>query len=125
MNIALWIVAGLLALMFAAAGLMKLTRARSELSAKDGMGWVEDYSDAAVKAIGALEAVAAIGLVLPALLDIAPVLTAWAATGLLLMMAGAAIVHLRRGETRFVAVNLVLLCLAAFVAWGRFGSYSF
>jgi uncharacterized membrane protein YphA (DoxX/SURF4 family) len=125
MNIALWTVSGLLSFLFAAAGLVKLARPKPSLASRDGMGWVEDYHAAAVKAIGALEVAAAAGLVLPALLVIAPVLTAWAAAGLAVVMAGAAAVHLRRGEARFVVVNAVLLCLAAFVAWGRFGPHSF
>ncbi|ROO63145.1 DoxX-like protein [Micromonospora sp. Llam0] len=125
MNIALWAVAGLLSFLFAAAGLVKLARPKPALGTQNGMGWVKDHHAATVKAIGAFEVAAATGLVLPALLGIAPVLTAWAAAGLALLMAGAIAVHLRRGETRFIVVNAVLLCLAAFVAWGRFGPHSF
>jgi hypothetical protein len=40
-------------------------------------------------------------------------------------MAGAALTHLRRKEPPAIAINLVLLVLAAVVAWGRFGPYSF
>lgn len=125
MNTALWTAAVVLAVLFAVAGLMKIARPGPALAAKEGMGWVEDFPGPLVKTIGALEAAGAIGLVLPALLDIAPFLTAWAAAGLALLMAGAAIVHLRRGEARFVAVNLLLLSLAVFVAWGRLGPNSF
>jgi hypothetical protein len=35
-----------------------------------------------------------------------------------LLMAGAVVTHLRRGEMQPVAVNLVFLGLSAFVAWG-------
>jgi hypothetical protein len=58
-------------------------------------------------------------------LDIAPVLVPLAALGLVLTMIGAAIVHGRRGETPAIAVNAVLLILAAVVVWGRFGPYAF
>ncbi|MFD0531968.1 DoxX family protein [Kitasatospora arboriphila] len=66
-----------------------------------------------------------LGLVLPAALGVAPVLTAWAALGLALTMVGAAVVHARRKEYPGIAVNLVLLVLTATVAWGRFGPQAF
>jgi len=56
---------------------------------------------------------------------IAPILTPLAAVGLLLIMIGAIVTHLRRGEARTIVVNVVLLLLAAVVAWGRFGPYAF
>lgn len=78
-----------------------------------------------VKLIGALEILAAIGLILPAVLDIVPVLVPLAALGLVLMMVGAVVVHVRRKEVPAMAPSVVLLVLAAIVAWGRFGPYSF
>lgn len=123
MNIALWIIQVILALVFLAAGVTKLTRPRLALAGV--MGWVEDFNDAQVKGIGTLEVLAAIGLVLPPLLHIAPFLTALAATGVVLLMVGAAITHLRRGEIPMVAGNLILLVLAAVVAVARFGPYPF
>lgn len=122
MNIALWIAAGLLAVAFLAAGLSKLVQPKEKLAERTP--YVEDFSAGAVKAIGALEVAGAIGLILPAITKIAPVLVPLAATGLALMMVGAIVVHLRRGE-KSIAVNIVLLALAVFVAWGRFGAYAF
>ncbi|AGL18323.1 DoxX family protein [Actinoplanes sp. N902-109] len=124
MNVVLWIVAALLAVAFLGAGSMKLLRSREQLKSS-GMGWVDDFSPAAVKAIGALEVLGAIGLVLPALLDIAPILVPLAATGLALAMIGAVVVHARRHEMNTAAPSVVLLVLSVFVAWGRFGPYSF
>ncbi|MFG1706532.1 DoxX family protein [Nonomuraea sp. M3C6] len=124
MNLALWIIAGLLALLFLGAGLMKLSQPKAKLAAS-GMAWTEDFSAGAVKGIGGLELLAAIGLILPAALNIAPVLTPLAATGLVLVMIGAAITHARRKESQPIIANVVLLALAAVVAWGRFGPYSF
>lgn len=124
MNILLWVVAGLLALAFLAAGGMKLAQPKEKL-AESGLGWVESFSAGAVKAIGAAEVLAALGLVLPAVTGIAPVLVPLAAVGLVLLMIGAAVTHARRGETQMIVVNVVLLLLAAFVAWGRFGTYAF
>ncbi|HEX9353566.1 MAG TPA: DoxX family protein [Streptosporangiaceae bacterium] len=84
MNIALWVIAGLLAVAFLASGAMKLTRPKEKLAAS-GMGWAEDFSAGTVKAIGTLEVLAAVGLILPAALDIAPVLVPLAAVGLVLL----------------------------------------
>jgi uncharacterized membrane protein YphA (DoxX/SURF4 family) len=124
MNAFLWVLAGLLALVFLAAGATKLTRPKAKL-AETGQGWVEDFSAAAVKGIGLLEVLAAVGLVLPAAVDIAPVFVPLAATGLGLMMVGAGITHARRREFPLIAVNTVMLAVAAVVAWGRFGPHSF
>ncbi|MFH8682125.1 DoxX family protein [Streptomyces lydicus] len=123
MNVLLWSLAGVLAVAFLAAGAMKLSQPKEKLAAS-GMGWTEGVSAGTVKLIGALEVLAALGLVLPAALGIAPVLAPLAALGLVLVMLGAVVVHARRGEAQMIAVNLVLLALAAVVAWGRFGPYS-
>lgn len=126
LNLALWIAAGLLAVAFSVAGGGKLITPKEKMA---GMGaasrWVEDFSPGALKAIGALEVLAVVGLILPAALDIAPVLVPLAALGLVMVMVGAVITRIRRHEVRFVVGNLVLLALAAFVAWGRFGPESF
>lgn len=124
MDIVLWIVAGLLALAFLAAGAMKLAQPREKLVAS-GMAWAGDAGDGAVKAIGALEVVGAVGLVLPALTGVATVLTPLAALGLALVMVGAVVVHLRRGETTAVAAPVVLGLLALALAVLRLGPFAF
>ena len=119
MNIALWIVTALLALAFAAAGALKLSQSKEKLAAS-GMGWTDDYSPTMIKLIGAVELLAAIGLVLPALTGIAPILVPLAATGLVIVMIGAILTHARRNELQAIGINAALLALAAFVAVGRF-----
>ena len=89
------------------------------------MAWVDDLPDCTVKTIGALEILAAIGLLVPAALDIAPWLVPAAAIGVIAVMVGAAVTHLRRSEPQAIAINAILLALAAFVAWGRFGPHAF
>ncbi len=124
MNIALWILAGLLALTFVMSGIMKLSKPRADLETQ--MGWVADVSDAQLKAIGAIDALGGIGLVLPAAVGVAPVLVPIAATGLVLQMIGAVAVHVRRGDPPpVIAVPVVLGLLAAIVAIGRFGPAGF
>ncbi len=121
MNVTYWILQGLLAFAMAMAGMRKATQGKEKLSADARMAWIEDFSDSTVRGIGTLEVVGAAGLVLPWALDIAPALTPIAAVGLALVMAGAAITHLRRGETALMVPNLVLGAIAIVIAIGRFG----
>ena len=124
MNLALWIIATVLAVVFLASGLMKQFVPKDKLAAS-GQGWAQDYSQSNIRLIGLAEILGAIGLVLPPAVHIAPILVPIAAVGLVLVMVGAAVVHARRNEPMNVVVNLVLIALAVFVAWGRFGPYSF
>lgn len=126
MNLALWIVAGLMAAV-CLTGSSKMFVPKENLATMGGAatGWVEDFSPGALKAIGAVELLAAAGLILPAVLDIAPVLVPLAATGLVLLFAGALTMRLRRGERVTIAGDLVYLALALFLTWGRLGPESF
>jgi len=124
MNIALWIAAGVLAVAFLAVGGLKVSTPRAKL--RERMAWVEDFTDGQVKAIGAIELLGAIGVVVPGILKIAPILVPLAATGLAITMLLAFVMHARRGEAKeSLGTNLVLFALALFVAWGRFGPYAF
>jgi hypothetical protein len=76
MNIALWIIAGLLAAAFLARGDMKLFQPKEKLVAS-GVEFLEGFGVGSIKAIGALEALGAVSLILPAALDLAPVLCPW------------------------------------------------
>ncbi|WP_459710432.1 DoxX family protein [Actinophytocola sp. KF-1] len=125
MNITLWVVAGLLAALFLASGLAKLVQSKEKLVASPTGAALAGYGPAAIKGIGTAEVLAAAGLVLPAALGIAPALVPAAAVGLVLLMTGAIVTHLRRHEATVLAMPLVLLLLSAFVAWGRFGPHAF
>lgn len=121
MNIALWIVAGLLAVAYLISGGGKLIMSKERIAATGPSAhWVEDFSGGAVKTIGALELLGAIGLILPAVLDIAPVLVPIAAIGLALVMVGASITRIRRHEYRILPADLAYLAATVFVAVGRF-----
>ena len=88
------------------------------------MGWVEEFSDTGVRAIGALEGLAGIRLRLPAPTGVATVLVPLAAVGLALLIVGAAVVHRRRGDLPMIGITTVLLLLAAVIARARFGPYA-
>jgi uncharacterized membrane protein YphA (DoxX/SURF4 family) len=117
MNTALWIVQGLLAAMFTMGGSMKAFKSIDELALK--MPWAKEIPAWQVRFIGITQLLAALGLVLPRLTGILPVLTPVAALGLVFTMASAAVFHLKRNEMQAIGINMFLLSLALFVAVGR------
>ncbi|WFE52923.1 DoxX family protein [Micromonospora sp. WMMD1155] len=119
MNLALWIAAGLLAAVALLGGVTKTFVPKEKLAATNGGGWTADAGVGFVKTLGILEILAAVGLILPAVLDIAPVLVPVTALCWVLLMVGAVITHLRHDEAKFIVLNLLYLAVAAFVAWGR------
>ncbi len=121
MNIVLWVLQGVLGAMMLMAGGMKLAQGKEKLLADPRMAWVEDFSDSTIRAIGALELAAAVGLVLPWLLDLAPALAPLAAVGVAALMVGAMVTHRRRGEMQSVMMNAVIAAIAIVIAIGRFG----
>jgi len=117
MNTLLWVLQGLLALVFLVTGARKLLRTDAQTRA---VPWVGNTPVVVVRAIGVLELLGAIGVVLPALTVIWPWLTPVAAVGLVGLMLGAAWVNLRARLYTPIAVNAVLLILAVVLAYGRF-----
>lgn len=118
MNIVLWVVQVLLALAFLGAGFMKVSQPIDKL--KTNMGWVTHTTPAIVRLVGALEILGGLGLLLPGLTHILPILTALAALGLVATMVGAIIVHFRLNEASRSVAPLILLLLALFIVIGRF-----
>ncbi|NMO57574.1 DoxX family protein [Actinoplanes sp. TBRC 11911] len=119
MNIVLWIIAGFLATGFLFAGTTKLLFTREKLASSPGGGWAMQFSPRFIKTLGVLEILGAVGLILPAALDIAPILVPLAAVGLAIVMIGGSVVVYRRHDYRTVAVNTTYMALALFVAFGR------
>ena len=120
MIIAVWIVSGLLALAYLFVGINKLLSPKSKL--EDQMTWVQKTSGSQVKVIASLEILGALGLILPPLTGILPILSPIAALGLIVLQLVAIGVHLRIGE-KMILPNIVLLLLALFVALARFGVF--
>ena len=118
MNIALWIVGGLMALVVAASGLMKLVRPVAEIQK---MPWAAKMTANSIRLIGMAEVLGALGLVLPLATGIAPILTPIAALCLAALMVGAAVTHVRINDPRSAVVTtIVIASLLVFVAIGRF-----
>jgi len=126
MNLTLWIAAGLLALVALAGGVTKAFVPKEKLAEHHGGEWTANAGVGFVKTLGVLELLAAVGLILPAVVGIAPVLVPVTAVCWVLLMIGAMITHVRHGGfNRFVVLNLIYLALAAFIASGRLGPESF
>jgi uncharacterized membrane protein len=126
MNIALWIVAGLLAVVYVGSGGLEVLASKQWIAGTGpAAGWTEDFSAAAIKVIGALEVLGGLGLVLPAVVGIAPDLVPVAALGLVMIMVGAVVTRISRREYKLMLLDMVYVVLLAFVAWGRFGPEAF
>jgi uncharacterized membrane protein YphA (DoxX/SURF4 family) len=115
MNLALWIVQGLLAAIFLFAGGIKLVTPMEEMMKQMPLplpGWFVLFT-------GVVEVLGAIGLILPWLLRIRPGLTPVAAAGLVLVMIGATVYTFAAGDVASALIPLLVGILAAFVAYGR------
>ena len=113
MTYALWIVQGLLALIFLFAGGMKLVLPLEELTGPVPLPGLF------MRFIGVAEVLGAIGLILPGLLGIRPGLTPLAAAGLVIIMIGATVTTLAGGDLAAALISVVVGLLSAFVAYGR------
>jgi uncharacterized membrane protein YphA (DoxX/SURF4 family) len=118
MTYVLWIIQGLLALLFLWAGGMKLVlpiEAMTEQMPLPGLF---------LRFIGVAEVLGALGLILPGLLHRQPALTPLAAAGLVLIMIGATVLTLAGGDVALALIPLVVGLLSAFVAYGRWSRFT-
>jgi len=113
----LWLVQVLLAVAFGMAGIMKSTMPIAQLSQK--LAWTGALPPVLVRFIGSCELAGAIGLIVPAIVRIKPILTPLAAAGLVLVMTLATAFHISRGEYGALPITIFFGLLAAFVTWGR------
>ena len=123
MNASLWVVAIVAAAISFAAAVNKLMQPKEKmLEQGPNMAWVEDFSDATLKRVGALEMLGALGLIVPQASGVAEVLTPIAAVGLILLQLGALVTHVRRREFRMLVIIVPLILALAYVAIGRFAN---
>jgi hypothetical protein len=115
MLVAYWIIAALLAAFYLYSGGVKIFRTPDQL--RPMMHWIDTVPLPAVRTIGVLEVAGALGLILPPLTGVLPVLAVVAAVGLALVQIAATILHLSRGEARQIGMNIALLALAVAAAW--------
>ena len=116
LHIGLWIAQALVALMLLWGAFAKLGTPIEELAKM--MPWATE-NPSLVTLTGIVDLLGGLGLLLPALLKIKPQLTIYAAYGTIALMVAAAIFHISRGEYESVGMNVVILLIALFIAWGR------
>ncbi len=114
MNILLWVLQVLLALAFFAHGLLFLFPPASIVEQMNASlpRWFQLF-------LGVAELLAAVGLTLPGLARVQPWLVSCAAVGIMIVMIGATIYHVARGEVSSAVITAVLLLMATFVAYMR------
>ena len=83
------------------------------------MSWMYELDDTMHVVAGTAEILGGIGLILPSITRIQPQLTVFAAVGLVLVMVGAVVFHVDRGEGSSIVTNVIFGALMAFVAYGR------
>jgi len=118
MNIALWITQMLLVLVFGYSALIKGTQS-TERAVELGMTGVVNVRLPVMRFIAYCELFGVIGLIVPYVTGVLPILTPLAALGLGVIMVLAARIHLGLGEPGTAVGNMVLLAMCLFVAWGR------
>jgi hypothetical protein len=117
LDVALWIIQGVLALIFAGTGIWKLVTPIPELATM--MPWMGQVSPSFFYATALFDTLGGLGVLLPSITRIKPGLTVLAALGCVALQASAIVFHFSRGEGANTPFNFLLVALALFVAWGR------
>jgi len=118
MNILLWIIQILLALLFLAAGISKLVIPADVLMQSAPPGSTQ-FSASFLKLIGLVETLGGLGLILPGVFHKRPELTPLAAAGLVIVMIGAVAISVKDHGIQAGVTPLIVGLLCAFVAYGR------
>jgi len=118
MNTILWIIQSLAAVTFLYSGINKSIYSEQRLVAAGQTG-VAGLPAGLIRFIGIIEIMGAIGLILPGLLGIFPIITAFSATGFAIIMVLAARIHYRRKEPQNVLTNVILFAMCIFIVWQR------
>jgi uncharacterized membrane protein YphA (DoxX/SURF4 family) len=118
MNTTLWILQSLIAAIFLYSGVQKSIYSEQKLVTRGQTG-VEGLSAGLIRFIGISEILGTIGIILPLLLHILPILTTISAICFAVIMIPAAIIHYKRHEPKNVFTNCVLFLICVFIAYGR------
>jgi uncharacterized membrane protein YphA (DoxX/SURF4 family) len=118
MNIVLWIIQVLLALLFLLAGGTKLVLSIETMRSMGSPNQIM-LPGLFIRFIGVCEVLGALGLILPGLLRIRTDLTQLAAAGLAIIMIGATVLTFAGDGVGMALSPLVVGILTAFVAYGR------
>jgi uncharacterized membrane protein YphA (DoxX/SURF4 family) len=117
LNVFLWIAQVLLAAIFIWGSWMKFFTPVGKLSIM--WPWVAQIPTGLLKFTATVDLLGGLGLILPALLRIRPILTPVAAIAIIVLMLVSSIFHITRGEASVIGANIFFALMAAFIAWGR------
>lgn len=115
-NAVLWVIQVLFGIYFVVVGVMHFVVPEG---LPGPMEWMYDLSDPLHWISGTAEILGGLGLILPGVTKIRVELTAYAGFGLALVMVGAVVYHLTRGEYQSIVTNLVIAALMAWVGYAR------
>ena len=118
LNITLWVAQIIVAVLLLWAASVKLLKPINDIPAM--WPWAGQVSSTLVRFTGVVDLLGALGLILPPVFRLKPILTPLAAVGVVVLMICASIFHISRGEGSQIGINIVVLMIAAFIAWGRF-----
>jgi hypothetical protein len=118
MNKFIWVLQIVLALFFIMPGVTKIITPKKDLVEKKML--TPDGSVTPIRAIGLMEVLGCLGMILPMWLRIRPVLTPIAAIGFCVVMAGAFAFHSSKGEYKILPLLVIVFIISATVAWYRF-----
>lgn len=113
MDNAITIMQGLIGVLLAVGGLLKIAIPYAKYSNVPAVGWSKEFTPAQINLIGFLEMGGGVGLIVPLFLDSPTLLAPLAAVGIALYMAGAMATHLRRSEYLHMVGNLMLFLVPA------------
>ncbi len=116
MIVALWIVQGLLALIFVMTGSFKFFQSKEKVIASGGT-WAGDFKPGTIKIIAGAELISGLLVIVPRLIGYGPLLTLVGVACIALIMAGSLYVHIKRKEYQHAIINSVFLLMALFVAY--------
>jgi hypothetical protein len=116
MTIALWIVEGLLGLIFVITGSFKFFQPKEKIIASGGT-WAEEFEPIIIKIIAGAELISGLLVIVPRLFGHGHYLTFMAASGIALIMIGSIYIHIRRKEFQHAIINLVFVLMALFVLY--------
>jgi hypothetical protein len=116
MAIALWIVEGLLGLIFVITGSFKFFQTKEKIIASGGT-WAEDFKPGIIKIIAGVELLSGIVVIVPRLLGHGHYLTFMGGASITLIMTGSIYTHIRRKELQHAIINVVFLLMALFVTY--------
>jgi len=115
MTITLWIVEGLLGLIFVITGSFKLFQTKEKVIASGGT-WAGDFKPGVIKTIAGIELISGVLVIVPTLLGHGHYLTSIGAASIVIIMTGAIYTHIKRKEFQHAIINCVFLLMALFVA---------